>query len=118
MNGRRRRVVHGPGVLPSAYPSPSFEDTLGCFSRAGSKAEEQGKCLPHLLRLRELGLPLRSGTVSRAGAQQQVQRSLEGWAEQDFLKCSSSSYIRFPDNPRSTIAVAFSYDGSLVASTQ
>lgn len=64
-----------------------------------------------LLRSRESGLT--SFPASNTTKQ------LQCWAEQDcLLRNCTASYISMPVQPRSTIATAYSHDGSLLASTQ
>lgn len=47
-----------------------------------------------------------------------LQRHLESWQEGDFLRHCSAEYAIFNPAPRSTIALSYNCDGSLLASTQ
>ncbi len=44
--------------------------------------------------------------------------ALRGWGEDDFLRRCDAAYCNLAPPPRSTIAIAFSPDGALLASTQ
>lgn len=64
-----------------------------------------------LLRRRESGVASVSGSTTTS--------QLQCWAELDcFIRNCNASYISMPMQPRSTIATAYSCDGSLLASTQ
>jgi hypothetical protein len=75
--------------------------------------------LASLLAAREVGAARRcvAGDV-RAGAPADVDCALRSWAEADSLRRCSASYCQLSPAPRSTIAAAFSPDGTLLASTQ
>lgn len=45
-------------------------------------------------------------------------KQLTAWAENSFVDNASASYAGFQPPPRSTIALSFNCDGSLLASTQ
>ena len=47
-----------------------------------------------------------------------LNRTLESWREADFLQHCSAEYATFQPAPRSTIALCYNCDGSLLASTQ
>lgn len=70
----------------------------------------------HLLLGRETGLGAchGRGPTSSAG----LDSELERWVEDDMVEHTSSDYVTFQPPPRSTIAVAYNSDGSLLASSQ
>jgi hypothetical protein len=70
-----------------------------------------------LLAGRELGVG-RPGACCRGFESGSVKRSLERWQEADFLQNCSADYASFQPAPRSTIALCYNCDGSLLASTQ
>lgn len=47
-----------------------------------------------------------------------TRRQLERWQEADFVQHSSASYCAFQPAPRSTIALSYNSNGTLLASTQ
>jgi hypothetical protein len=53
-----------------------------------------------------------------AGTPAELDGALRAWAEADSLRRCSASYCELSPPTRSTIAAAFSPDGSLLASTQ
>ncbi|KAK2075732.1 hypothetical protein QBZ16_001473 [Prototheca wickerhamii] len=69
----------------------------------------------HLLLGRETGLGAchGRGPTSSAG----LDSELERWVEDDMVEHTSSDYVTFQPPPRSTIAVAYNSDGSLLASS-
>lgn len=69
--------------------------------------------IAHLLRNREVGL----GTPRCLGAPAR-DCSFASWLERDFIQHCSAEYVDLRPTPRSTIAAAFSPDGTVVASTQ
>ena len=58
------------------------------------------------------------GRASGPGAVAEPSAALRGWAEGDFLRRCDATYCALTPPPRSTIAIAFSPDGALLASTQ
>lgn len=75
-----------------------------------------GPSVLHLLLGRETGLGAchGGGPTSSAG----LDSELERWVEDDMVEHTSSDYVTFQPPPRSTIAVAYNSDGSLLASSQ
>lgn len=69
-----------------------------------------------LLRARENSAPA-PRSISQ-GHIQDVYARMEAWAENDLLQNCEAVYCDMQPQPRSTIAIAFSLDGSLLASTQ
>jgi hypothetical protein len=57
-------------------------------------------------------------TCARGIDRESVKRKLEAWAEEDFIQNCSATYASFQPAPRSTIALSFNCDGTLLASTQ
>lgn len=66
---------------------------------------------------RELGAE-RPGLCARGAGPGSVARGLESWREGDLLRHCSAEYASFQPAPRSTIALCYNCDGSLLASTQ
>lgn len=58
------------------------------------------------------------GMRPHCGRGPSTQRALERWQEADFVGHSSASYCSFQPAPRSTIALSYNSNGSLLASTQ
>lgn len=54
---------------------------------------------------------------ARHGSRATVKRKLEQWQEADLVEHSSASYCSFEPAPRSTIALCYNCDGTLLAST-
>lgn len=52
------------------------------------------------------------------GSAREVDTKMEAWAENDALQNCEAVYCEMQPQPRSTIAIAFSPDGSMLASTQ
>jgi hypothetical protein len=71
----------------------------------------------NLLLRRELGAE-RPGLCGRGLEQGALMRQVEEWGEEDFLQNCSAEYASFQPAPRSTIALCYNCDGSLLASTQ
>jgi activating molecule in BECN1-regulated autophagy protein 1 len=67
-----------------------------------------------LLQQRETGS--RQICVQRSGMEGIVS-DIHSWCERDFLEASEASYVDFDPAPRSTIALSYNCDGSLLAST-
>lgn len=80
-----------------------------------STADGRMEGVAQLLLQRELGPAFSTGRRSGASS---ASADLKVWAEADFLRHSSSSYIEFSPPPRSSIAAAFSPDAKWLASTQ
>lgn len=72
--------------------------------------------LANLLLIREMGAE-RPGLCVRGMEQGSLNRQLESWREGDFLHHCSAEYASFQPAPRSTIALCYNCDGSLLAST-
>lgn len=73
--------------------------------------------MANLLLRRELGAE-RPGLCSRGLEQGALKRQVEEWREEDFLQHCNAEYASFQPAPRSTIALCYNCDGSLLASTQ
>jgi len=75
--------------------------------------------LPRLLQMRELGLGNTRGLRTCVASVREIScaRELSSWVEMDALRRCSASYSPLRPPPRSTIAAAFSPDGTLLAST-
>ena len=73
--------------------------------------------MANLLLRRELGAE-RPGFCSRGYEQGALKRQVEEWREGDFLHNCTAEYASFQPAPRSTIALCYNCDGSLLASTQ
>lgn len=100
--------------LLACLPSPC--DT----PRASCRRTDNGNALL-LLRAREAAPRGRRVCASGAGALPAAadpRAALRGWAEGDFLRQCHAAYCNLTPPPRSTIAIAFSPDGALLASTQ
>jgi activating molecule in BECN1-regulated autophagy protein 1 len=69
-----------------------------------------------LLRERELG-PGNHARGSQCDAQASVSSRLESFAERDFLETCEATYAPFNPSPRSTIALSYNCDGTLLASS-
>ena len=77
------------------------------------------RSLTALLAAREAGVTRQSAPGRRRAADgEDVAGALRSWAEADSLRHCSASYCPLSPSPRSTIAAAFSPDGTLLASTQ
>lgn len=72
--------------------------------------------MANLLLRRELGAE-RPGLCSRGLEQGALKRQVEEWREEDFLQHCNAEYASFQPAPRSTIALCYNCDGSLLAST-
>lgn len=70
-----------------------------------------------LLAAREAGT-VQQGACSRDLQHGSIKRRLEQWQEADFMQNCSADYASFQPAPRSTIALCYNCDGSLLASTQ
>lgn len=76
----------------------------------------KGPKVAYLLRQRQLGL---GGVQQSCGESKPSQHSqLAAWAETDLLRRCCAAYCQLVPAPRSTIALAFSHDGRLLASSQ
>ncbi len=53
-----------------------------------------------------------------AGGPLRTRERLRSWAEASFTRHSSAQYASFQPPPRSTIALSYNCDGTLLASTQ
>lgn len=74
---------------------------------------------PHLVNLlqqRESGLGSALGGLPHTN--HSLIKEIERWSEDDFLEHSSAHYSTFNPPPRSTIAVSYNADGTLLASSQ
>lgn len=71
-----------------------------------------------LIRSRELGCREARTRLQTAPNDSQLLSDLEDWAENGFLQRCASQYVEFDVPARSTIAAAFSPDGTVIASTQ
>lgn len=69
-----------------------------------------------LLLERESGIG--AGHVGFPGPSGNLVGELERWVEDDMLEHTCADYVSFQPPPRSTIAVAYNADGSLLASSQ
>lgn len=71
--------------------------------------------IPHVLLQRELGheLSTATGGYTRLSSRAQV----ESWSEADLLRHCSAEYASFLPAPRSTIALCYNCNGTLLAST-
>ena len=58
------------------------------------------------------------GYCNRPAGPLSTQRQLERWLESDFVEHCSASYCSFQPAPRSTIALSYNSNGTLLASTQ
>lgn len=76
----------------------------------------KGPKVAHLLRQRQLGPGGVQQICGEAKPSQQPQ--LAAWAETDLLRRCCAAYCQLVPAPRSTIALAFSHDGRLLASSQ
>lgn len=64
------------------------------------------------------GLQLLPGCGGAPPAAASTQRALEAWQEADFVQHSAAAYTNFQPAPRSTIALSYNANGTLLASTQ
>lgn len=93
---------HRPGIQDSlAWDSRNKRENIEMWNRDSGGA----------------GLPLQRLLLERECGSARIRKQVDSWAEKDFLRRSSASYASI-QNPRSTIAAAFSPDGSVIASTQ
>ena len=73
--------------------------------------------LSKFLLRRELGAE-RPGLCAKGMEYGAIKSELEAWRETDFLQNCTAEYATFQPAPRSTIALCYNCDGSLLASTQ
>lgn len=62
--------------------------------------------------------PARLLLEREAGGAPRVRGCLRSWAEASLTRHSSAQYAAFQPPPRSTIALSYNCDGTLLASTQ
>jgi activator-of-BECN1-regulated-autophagy protein 1 len=70
-----------------------------------------------LLSKRELGDGIPGPALGNVKERTAVENELHRWRERDFLEASSAEYALFQPAPRSTIALCYNCDGTLLAST-
>lgn len=85
----------------------------------GLDINRKSKNVLHMLLRREVVNKGRLKICGRKDVNGNVEVALRSWMETDFLLHSvSAKYCSLSPPPRSTIAVAYSPDGKLIASTQ